>query len=226
MVETLQALYLVNKKAHQLKKLNKSISDEYFEIKKKAVLKLWLGGVLKVSAVHKPDLVWFESVIDNGKFNFHQKDEYEIIQLFGAPVDWNKKNDTSVPVKDKCTHFWSAESKDPDYKRAMDVIKNYISGFDFVNEKEKLRLTVREEVCESVQSQYKQEIISSKFSEKDLINAIESFPKAGNYEIFFNVFFAGKPIYTAYYILQELKIECPIVSDGKIIWPQPVEFDF
>lgn len=227
MEETLQALYLVNKKAHQLKKKSSNTSKKYFELKKKAVLKLWLEGHLKVVDIHKPDLVWFESVKHKGKYNFHQKDEYEIMQNFGKPRYWRKTSQTTVIDMGKCKLFLPKnhheeaykEKLTPDFKRATNLITSYTEGFDFDKEKEKLKNSVRKEICDYIECAKENEILNSKFTENDLKESISQFPPTQKYQNILEVFFTKyKNQVKAYDLMQKLEITPPKVKNNKIVW--------
>ncbi|PHD06611.1 hypothetical protein COF45_25085 [Bacillus wiedmannii] len=222
MRETLEALYLVNKKAHQLKDSSQKTSEEYFELKKKAVLKLWLEGHLKVDDIHKPDLVWFVSVNYNGKYNFHQKNEYEIIQNFGMPQKWRKFSKTAEIDKEKCRCFLPKYQQDPGYKeelkpdfnKAKELITLYTKKFDFYIEKKELKNSVRKEICDYIVNANKNKILN--FTNSNLETLISQFPPTKNFQNFKEVFFTKyKNQVTGYTLRQTLGIN---VVDGQVSW--------
>ncbi|AFQ13098.1 TPA: hypothetical protein ACG05V_005307 [Bacillus pacificus] len=227
MKETLEALYLVNKKAHQLKLKSSKSSKVYFELKKKAVLKLWLEGHLIVGDIHEPDLVWFESVYQNGKYNFHQQDEYEIMQNFGKPKKWGKDSQSTEIDKEKCKCFLPEDQRGaafkgkltPNIKRATTLITSYTDQFDFDVEKKKLKDSVREEICDYIEGANKNEILNSTFTEKDLMDSISQFPPTQKYLNLMEVFYTKyKNQVDAYDLKQKLEINFPTVKAGKISW--------
>ncbi|MBZ8121042.1 hypothetical protein [Bacillus thuringiensis] len=227
MEEILEALYLVNKKAHQLKGSIKKKSEEYFELKKKAVLKLWLEGHLIVDDIHRPDLVWFVSVNYDAKYNFHQKDEYEIMQNFGKPQDWNKYSKSTEIDKGKCKNFLPKHQQapgyegdlKPDFNKAKKLITEYTVGFDFHIEKEKLKNSVRKEICDYILDANKNEILNLNFTDQDLRTAISQFPPTKNFQNFKEVFFTKyKSQVTGYTLMQTLGINPPNVVDDQVSW--------
>ncbi|OUB76782.1 hypothetical protein BK744_09675 [Bacillus thuringiensis serovar zhaodongensis] len=227
MEEILQALYLVNKKAHKLKKKSSYTSKEYFELKKKAVLKLWLEGHLKVVDIHKPDLVWFESVNYKGMYNFHQKDEYEIMQNFGNPRNWRKTSQTTLIDMRKCKFFLPKNHREdaykekftPDFRRATRLITSYTEGFDFDKEKEGLKNSVKKEICDYIENENRNDILNSKFTVKDLKESISQFPPTQKYRNLLEVFFTKfKNQVKVYDLMQILEITLPSVKGKKIFW--------
>ncbi|MFA2821559.1 hypothetical protein [Bacillus wiedmannii] len=227
MEEILEALYLVNKKAHQLKDNIKKKSEEYFELKKKAVLKLWLEGHLIVDDIHRPDLVWFVSVNYDAKYNFHQKDEYEIMQNFGKPQVWKKYSKTTEIDKGKCKNFLPKHQQapaykgelSPDFNKARELITLYTERFDFHTEKEKLKNSVRKEICDYIEDANKNKILNLTFTKQDLKASISQFPPTKKFQNFKEVFFTKfKNQVDVGNLMIILEIHLPKVDGNQVLW--------